>query len=768
MDKSAYFNTIGMIQRLLVNTTNSEILLDLIKKAYSLETERSDEKHLTLYNLLELSSILLTDKSNHPLKSELFFTPQSIASSTATTTLWNNNISGNYPVNPMNTLAEMTGLCNVSQQCMYNPNPVINTTVNPANNSNNDLLIWLQNSALPDIGNKTVTLSTNTPMNKTVSPVNTSGNPPITTSALFSNTTANNNHCINDNSSINNPLNKINDEVKSISPTSNNNNMVNASHNDNNNNDNNNSQLAYLANLLNLHSRLSADCPTSNWSNELQQQYALNCSNQTGLNMSTGMTTPTGIVPCENRLFKSSRHNDVKKISHNSQENQTDDPYKATKHPANNHNNNNIGVHNDDDDYADEEMSESESLTKMTDFMSSNTRLTEFWSNGVGSTSDSQAPNDIMNDNGTDDSMECKQDYNSKSISLQFLRRKKKTRTVFSRNQVYRLESTFAMKRYLSSSERVGLARTLQLTETQVKIWFQNRRNKWKRQIAIDYKPTTNITTTSDELMSSRQTGIILPEINEAPMTQLQTSTYDVNSTASHNVTSAGCEFPLKNFMNTVSSIESWMANSYLQSNVNYLQSNPLLPLCNFNLPKNYLNPDACLNNADIRNPASNDSVNPTDLSISSWYHNKNNRSEDADTSCHSKQSSPSSSPSLLSVPVAMSQSSVNNTSTITSTINNSPADILLTTTTPAAASTLPLHSVPLAVVNSNFENRLSSNTESILSNLHMNKTSGGIDASDLADLLEVHRRILKDNKDPSKIMAALNAVTANLLTRIA
>lgn len=63
---------------------------------------------------------------------------------------------------------------------------------------------------------------------------------------------------------------------------------------------------------------------------------------------------------------------------------------------------------------------------------------------------------------------------------------KKKTRTVFSRSQVYQLESTFDMKRYLSSTERANLARSLHLTETQVKIWFQNRRNKWKRQLAAD------------------------------------------------------------------------------------------------------------------------------------------------------------------------------------------------------------------------------------------------------------------------------------------
>ncbi|KAG7251946.1 hypothetical protein CRUP_003102 [Coryphaenoides rupestris] len=64
--------------------------------------------------------------------------------------------------------------------------------------------------------------------------------------------------------------------------------------------------------------------------------------------------------------------------------------------------------------------------------------------------------------------------------------RKKKTRTVFSRTQVFRLEATFDLTRYLSGPQRAGLAASLRLTETQVKIWFQNRRNKWKRQLAAE------------------------------------------------------------------------------------------------------------------------------------------------------------------------------------------------------------------------------------------------------------------------------------------
>jgi len=64
--------------------------------------------------------------------------------------------------------------------------------------------------------------------------------------------------------------------------------------------------------------------------------------------------------------------------------------------------------------------------------------------------------------------------------------RKKRSRAAFSHAQVYELERRFSHQRYLSGPERADLAQGLKLTETQVKIWFQNRRYKTKRKLQQD------------------------------------------------------------------------------------------------------------------------------------------------------------------------------------------------------------------------------------------------------------------------------------------
>ncbi|XP_006001881.1 homeobox protein Nkx-2.3 [Latimeria chalumnae] len=61
-------------------------------------------------------------------------------------------------------------------------------------------------------------------------------------------------------------------------------------------------------------------------------------------------------------------------------------------------------------------------------------------------------------------------------------RTRRKPRVLFSQAQVFELERRFKQQRYLSAPEREHLANSLKLTSTQVKIWFQNRRYKCKRQ----------------------------------------------------------------------------------------------------------------------------------------------------------------------------------------------------------------------------------------------------------------------------------------------
>ncbi|XP_051507184.1 NK1 transcription factor-related protein 2-like [Myxocyprinus asiaticus] len=58
----------------------------------------------------------------------------------------------------------------------------------------------------------------------------------------------------------------------------------------------------------------------------------------------------------------------------------------------------------------------------------------------------------------------------------------RRARTAFTYEQLMALENKFRATRYLSVCERLNLALSLSLTETQVKIWFQNRRTKWKKQ----------------------------------------------------------------------------------------------------------------------------------------------------------------------------------------------------------------------------------------------------------------------------------------------
>ena len=56
-------------------------------------------------------------------------------------------------------------------------------------------------------------------------------------------------------------------------------------------------------------------------------------------------------------------------------------------------------------------------------------------------------------------------------------------RSSFTHEQVLKLQKVFQKKKYLGNRERTELAHALKMTEQQIKIWFQNRRYKEKKQL---------------------------------------------------------------------------------------------------------------------------------------------------------------------------------------------------------------------------------------------------------------------------------------------
>ncbi|KAF6204851.1 hypothetical protein GE061_019014 [Apolygus lucorum] len=102
-------------------------------------------------------------------------------------------------------------------------------------------------------------------------------------------------------------------------------------------------------------------------------------------------------------------------------------------------------------------------------------------------------------------------------------RKPRRRRTAFTHAQLAYLERKFRCQKYLSVADRSDVADALNLSETQVKTWYQNRRTKWKRQNQLRLEQLRQQAVSEKEAVNQQSSADCCPPF-QPPCTFLSTA----------------------------------------------------------------------------------------------------------------------------------------------------------------------------------------------------------------------------------------------------